>query len=1095
MTENFNILVNKLNSFKTKFYFYKLLRGIIITLLVLLLVYTVFSIVEYYVFLNRNIRTIVFFGFIVFGVLLFVQFIIVPLLKIARILTPIDLKSAARLIQKHFSEINDKLINIIELANSDEDRYSNEIVQASIDQKIRQLKVFNFNEAVQFKNIKKVGIYLIISVISAFLLFLLNSNIYTDSTKRLVHYNQQFEKPAPFIFSLKNTVLKAKKGDAFKFLLITRGDEVPKLVYINIEGNNYLMKSDGDGNFEYEMASVINPVQFYFTDLKFNSKTFFLKLIPKPGLNDFSCAISPPKYTGLPSQEFKNIGDLQIPAGTSVKWQFKGIDIDQLFIKLNDSTQFDAVLNDNFFEIEKNIYKSTSYNVFIKNNETENELALTFSIEVIPDLFPEIKVVQVEDSIRLSRFYFKGVINDDYGFTGLNFHYNINESDSAITIPFLRSLTDQEFYFSFDFNELKQNEGTISYYFSVSDNDAVNGSKTTTSDSFVFTFPDKEEIAANDKEKFNQLENMLKDSRELSKEIQIDLKNLQFKNMDSNISDWEKSQMVNDIISKQNKLENLYEQIKQDNENLNNYLNSFDKQNQEMVEKQKQIEELLDEVFTDELKKLMEEFNKLAQDFDSKKLNQLSKNMDLSMEDLQKQLDRNLEMLRKMKIEQKIQNVIDELYSIANEQDSLAIKVTDKQKLDEVGSEVSENQKDIKQLENDLNDALELNNKLEKPLLFDDFDEDFDNVNSSFEESKSEIEKKNRKKAQKSLKTTSENLQNLAFGMQQMLNANQKKNNSENIANLKQILSNLIFMSFSQEDILNSLRNISSKDPRLVQLNKSQKKILDESLIVKDSLYALAKRTPAITGMVNNELLAMQMNLDKATQQMEEALFPNARVSQQFVITAVNNLALMLNEALENLEKQQANAQPGDQECEKPGNGKPGMDLLKKAGENIKQQLQQMIDQMKKGNPQNMSKQLGQSLMEHEMMQQMLRDMINNGSVGSGTKKKLQEIDNLLEQNRKELMSKKIGAQTLSRHNLITTRLLEAEKGEIERDFDDKRESKTAKEFYSNPLKFFKYNENDNFTIEYLNRNTHKLNNFYTKKYKEYLNNIEKNGE
>ena len=43
------------------------------------------------------------------------------------------------------------------------------------------------------------------------------------------------------------------------------------------------------------------------------------------------------------------------------------------------------------------------------------------------------------------------------------------------------------------------------------------------------------------------------------KDIQQDLKNLQLKNMDTNISDWEKSQMVSDIISKQNRLEKLYD--------------------------------------------------------------------------------------------------------------------------------------------------------------------------------------------------------------------------------------------------------------------------------------------------------------------------------------------------------------------------------------------------------------------------------------------------------------------------------------------------------------------------------------------------------
>jgi hypothetical protein len=167
------------------------------------------------------------------------------------------------------------------------------------------------------------------------------------------------------------------------------------------------------------------------------------------------------------------------------------------------------------------------------------------------------------------------------------------------------------------------------------------------------------------------------------------------------------------------------------------------------------------------------------------------------------------------------------------------------------------------------------------------------------------------------------------------------------------------------------------------------------------------------------------------------------------------------------------------------------MNLLKQASESIKQQLQQMIEQMKNGNPQNMSKQMGQSLMQHEMMQQMLRDMMNNGSVGSDAKKQLQQIDNMLEQNRKELINKSINAETIARQNQITTRLLEAEKAEMERDFEDKRESQTADEFYSNPIKFFEYKEKENFSIEYLNKNSHKLHNFYNNKYKQYLKNIE----
>lgn len=1091
MTKNFNILVHKLNAFRFKYYSFKLLKGLILTFFFLLALFTAFSVVEYFVYLSSEIRKLVFFGFVIFGGLLTLQFIAVPLLKLAHILKPIDIKASSLIIQNHFKDIKDKLLNIIELSEIDDTSYSSEIVLASIDQKINELSVFDFRQAVQYRNLKMVSIYFLTSLLVTLLVFMVNKSILTTAPQRIIHYNTQFVKPAPFEFQLLNTDLKAKKGDPFKIQMEVRGDELPQVTYINIEGNNYLMKSTAAGVFEFEMASVINPVNFYFTDLKFKSDTYFLELLPKPGINHFDVKVTPPSYTGLPVLDYENIGDMQVPHGTLVKWNFQGIDIDTLYLQFSDSVNFGAKKTASGFEVENQFFNASDYHVFIKNELTEAELALTYSVDVLPDLYPEIEVVQVQDSMQMTRFFFRGVIGDDYGFSALNFHYNLNNSDSAIAIPFVKNLNDQEFYFSFDFAEVPLGSGVISYYFSVTDNDVLNNFKTTTSDGFVFNLPNRSEIAENEKEQFQKLEEMLQQSEQLTREIQEDLENLQLKNMDTNVSEWEKSQMVNQILSKQSELEKLYDRIKQDNEKLNNYLNSFNQQNEEIREKQQQIEELLDEVFTDELKQLLEEFQKLAEEFDDKRLNELTEQMNFTYEDLQKQLDRNLEMLRKMKVEQKLQNVIDELNKMAAEEEKMAEDVSEKSNFETIQEQLEKQKKDLENFQNEINDALQLNQELEKPMNFDDFNEEFEDIEKSMENSKNELQKNNRKKSGSNLKETSEKMKNTAFAMQQMLNSNTMEQNMENIQNLRQILSNLVYLSFQQENVLNGLADINAIDPVLNDLNLQQRRIKDQSQIVKDSLYALAKRTPQINSMVNNELITMELNLDKTLDEMTEGLYPNARASQQFVITASNNLALMLNEALENLEKQMANAQPGDQQCENPGQGQSGMNLLKQESESIKQQLQQMIEQMKNGNPQNMNQQMGQSLMQHEMMQQMLREIMNNGSVGSDARKALQEIDNILEQNRKQLMNKNVNAQMIERQNQITTRLLEAEQAELEREFEDERESRSAEDFQSNPAQFFEYQIRDNSTLEYLNRNSHKLSNFYNNKYKQYLNNMQ----
>jgi hypothetical protein len=1091
MTENFNILVHKLNTFRFKYYSFKLIKGIILTFFILLALFTVFSLTEYFVYLSSEIRKVLFFGFLLFGGLLTVQFIALPLLKLLHIIKPIDIKTSSQIIQKHFKDIKDKLLNIIELSEINDSVYSNEIILASIDQKIDELSVFDFSQAVQFKNLRLVLSYFLISFLFTATVFLVNKSVFTTAPQRIIHYNMQFIKPAPFEFQLLNTELKAKKGDSFKIKMEVRGDELPQVAYINIEGNNYLMKNTSAGIFEFEMTSVINPVNFYFTDLKFNSDTYFLQLLPKPGINHFEVTVTPPVYTGLPVLEHENIGDLQVPHGTIVKWNFQGIDIDTLYLAFADSVTIGAEQTASGFEVKNQFFKASDYHVFIKNDLTEPELAFSYAVDVLPDLYPEIKIVQVQDSLQVTRFFFKGTIGDDYGFSALNFHYNINNNDSAIAIPLVKNMNDQEFYFGFDFAELAIQSGLVSYYFSVTDNDVLNNYKTTTSDNFIFNLPNREEIAANEKEQFEKLEEMLQESEQLTREIQDDLDNLRLKNMDTNVSDWEKSQMVDQILSKQSELEKLYDRIKQDNEKLNNYLNSFNQQNEEIKQKQQQIEELLDEVFTDELKKLLEEFQKLAEEFDNNKLNDLTEKMNFTYEDLQKQLDRNLEMLRKMKVEQKLQNVIDDLSKMATEEEEMAEDVSENSNYDDIQEQLENHKKQLENLQNEINDALQLNEELEKPMNFDDFSEEFEDIEKSMENSQDVLQKKNRKKSGSGLKENSEKMKNTAFAMQQMLNSNTMEQNMENIQNLRQILSNLVYLSFEQENVLNSLTGINSIDPVLNELNLQQSRIKDQSQIVKDSLYALAKRTPQINSMVNNELITMELNLDKAMDEMAEGLYPNARASQQYVMTASNNLALMLNEALENLEKQMANAQPGDQQCENPGQGQSGMNLLKKESESIKQQLQQMIEQMKNGNSQNMNQQMGQSLMQHEMMQQMLREIMNNGSVGSDARKTLQEIDNMLEQNRKQLINKNVNAQMISRQNQITTRLLEAEKAEMEREFEDERESRSAEDFHSNPAQFFEYQIRDNSTLEYLNRNSHKLSNFYNNKYKQYLNNMQ----
>ncbi len=1087
MNTDFNILVKKLDSFRRRYYLYRFLRGTILFLFVSIVLFLFINIIEYQLYMSSVWRRIMFLTSIVFLTLLFVRYVFFTALHVIGLIKSLNYKRASHLIYGFMPEIKDKLLNVLELHENVNTVYSQDITNAAISQKINELKIFDFSKAINMKGLRNLFGYFLLSFLSVFVIHFFNSSLFIESGNRIIRYNQQFVKPSPYSFLWVNQVKGIKKGESFTLQLQCEGNDIPSVMYLNIGGNNYLMTSAGEDTFEFELVSLINPVNFYFTDLKYLSENFLLDIIPVPVINGFSTQITPPDYTNVPKMRLENIGDMKVPKGSKVKWTFEAYDTDSVMIIFNHK---DTLMTNkdgrNIFIVDKLILQPAFYEILLKNEKTEYELLMNFRIDVTEDMFPEIKIAQMVDSNRMTRFYFKGNIHDDYGFSDLQFHVNIELEDSSITLPFNRYILPQEFYYSIDIQDYNVKNKTISYYFSVTDNDGVNGPKTTTSESYSFVFPDRDELTQKQSDEFNKIEELLKESQQIANELKEDLKDLQLKNLNSNISDWEKAKLAEDLMNKKDHLEQVLQQIENSYKDLNSFQNTFNEQSAELVKKQEQIQELLDDVLTDELKKLLEEFSELAKEFSDQRLNQLSKKMDLSFDDLSKQLDRNLQMLKKMKLEQNIQNIIEEVKQIQERQENAALEITEKSNFEDLQDEMISDHQNIENIEEQISNIMEENNILDKPLMFDKFEDEINDIKENIRNSLKELQQKNRRNSSGSMKNTSEKLKNLAFNMQQMLNANQMEQNQENIQNLKQILKNLLVLSFEQEDVLRNINNISVNDPVWVRLTRKQRELIIQSEVIRDSLYALAIRAPQIGNVVNNELLAIAINLDRSSELMNEGNISQALSNQQLVITATNNLALMLSEILQQIEDQMNN--PGDGEGEpQPGQGGKQMSMMKQQSENLKEQLQKMIDQMKNGN-QPMSKDMSESLMMHEMMQQMLRELMNSGSIGEGARKQLQDVDRILEQNRRDLMNKNVNPAMVRRQNEIMTRLLEAERSEMERDQDNKRESNTADDqFYSNPALFFEFDQKQNITIENLQRDNLKLNNFYQNKFKNYV--------
>jgi hypothetical protein len=1105
MTKDFDILLSKLDAFIRRYYLNQILRGSILAAAVTGTYFLLIAVIEYFGHLGITARTIIFYTSLLLLTAVLFWFIIRPLLGFLKIGKRISYRDASRILRQHFPQMQDKLENSLELAEMAEmSPGSRDLIMASVAQKTEELKPLPFLSALPWKKSLTAAKYLVPPVIIILLILFFWPTALSEGTERIVKHRQEFVPPPPFEFVLNNEDLSVKKGDDINLAVTTKGNNLPDKVWVHFNGNHLLMQQESANQFVHTFRNINNPLTIHFESGSVVSDQYQIEVLPAPALTDFRVKITPPAYTGEASRELKNQGDINMPAGSVIEWAFNTRETDRLFLLFSDSTTLPANKQDVFFTADTSLLRSTGYSITMANSHFKSDNPLQYSIHVIPDLYPSIQVTQKRDSSDLNIFYFNGIISDDYGFKSLKFVYNAWDTpDSLKSVPvqFNTSLSPQEFYFAWDFSQFADTDAnSIKYYFEVGDNDAIHGSKTSRSNVHEFRFPGSEELNQLNEETNKAIEDKIKEAQKLSESLQKDIKDLQRKLIDKNMSDWERKQTMEKINEKQNSLQNMMQNIREQNKQRNQMMDSYSQSREEIRQKQEQVENLMDELMDEEMKKMLEELNELMKNNQTDEMNELMEDLDMSYEDLNKQLDNNLEMLKRMEVEQRMENTIDELEKLSEEHKELSEKTKNKESSPEnLKKEQAEDQEKLEDIKEEFEKTMEKNEGLKDPMDMKNFDEQFEQIQQEMQKAGEKLDQKKENKASEHQQNSSEQMKQLSEDMQSMMQQAMMQSASENMEDLKQLLENLIQFSFDQEELIEKFSSINSRDPRFKSIIKEQGKVRKSYEMINDSLTALGSRVPQIGGIIRKEQKSIRNELENVMDEIEDNRIYRARTAQQNVMTHANNLALLLSEALDQMQQQMNSMANSNSSCKKKnGKGKPQMGEMRQRQQSLKKQMQDMLEMMKNGQKpgqkpgskgqKQMSKQISKMMAEQEIMQQMLNEIMSEQNISPESAKMLQEINRMLEESKNELINRNITPDLLKRQEQILTRMLEAEKSEFEREIDKQRKSEEARyQKISNPEKAFREAAEKESFNELLEFSRLKMTRFYKEKYKEYL--------
>ena len=1115
-------LISRLDAFIRKYYANQVIRGTLVFLSCLLFYILTVSVGEYYLYLPVWSRVTIVSVFVVLGLSSLIAWVIIPLTKMGRLGKVISHEEAANIIGKHFPEVSDRLLNILQLKNQHDAHASRELAEASINQKIKQISVVPIANAVDFSRNKKYLPYLLPLLLAGVFILVAAPNVFKESSSRLLQPTKAFEKPAPFQFVIKNLSLTAIRNADFVITVETKGSTLPAEASIEMGNERIPMQPMENHSFQYTFKNVTDPVSFRFYGAGFYSSSNTLKVVQRPVLKAFKVQINYPAYTGKKNETRNSLSDMTLPAGTTVSWAFVTDHTDAATIRFGNGAPADLVKSATMYASQYRFMNDTTYTITLLNKTAGIADSFKYQVQVIPDQYPVIQLQQFRDTVSGKQVLLTGTAGDDYGITRVTFNYEISDKNKAVvskSIPVKitpGALTTFNQYLDILSLDLKPGQ-KLSYYIEAWDNDGVHGSKASRSEVMTYLMYNDKQIDSAINENSKQISSGISNSSARTQQLQSDYKDMQSKMLQSESLDWDQQQSLQEMMKKQMELKTDIENIKQ----------RFEEQKQQseqknysddLKDKQKDLDKQIDNLLNKELQEQMKKLQELMQKLNKEQAVEAMKQMEQDNKLFKMDMERMKELYHQMEMQMRMEDLANKMDDLAKKEEELQKKTenssNDKQDLnksdqnkkdansdkkDQQGSkddlskkdansskkdqqELSKEQKDLKdKLDKAMKEDMKEIQKLDKESKKSDKPEEEEQMGKEAEEdmqqSEEQLDKNDKSSAGKSQGKAAKKMKEMAKSLREKAGGESIDEIEIDIRATRQILTNLIRLSFDQEDLMNSVRITSFTSQAYINNQEEQNRLYGNSRMIRDSLFELSKRISKLSVTINKETTELEYKMKKTVGALEDRNKGVALTDQQYVMTHTNNLALMLNEVLANLMQMESLAKkPGEgapgkgKPCMKPGSSpKPGpgqqmSDIItgqKQLGESMQKmqkpggkkpgqgQGQQQGDKGNQGDNGEYgdAEQLARLAEQQASLRRRIQELSSLlNSKGLGNSKELKDIDQKMDKNETDIVNRRISNELLIRQKEIETRMLEVEKSLREQEQDDKRSSNTAKD-------------------------------------------------
>ncbi len=815
----------------------------------------------------------------------------------------------------------------------------------------------------------------------------------------------------------------------------------------------------------YTFKNLRSTVSYYFMSGKRRSSTHTIRVVHKPIVTNLKLTLTPPAYTGEPSEVIENSGG-NIKALEGTKVVIEGVSNNMLRaarVAFDEEDPTPVTFKNDTFWFEFTALKDGSYTVLLEDtlhHKTDDPLVHT--VEVFDDHPPSLDVLEPSDNPELPRNYrvdMSFAASDDYGiqYAGVFSRMGRVEQFLETVIPLEDQTGKKEVAKAFTWNleEISFFPGDyIEFYIEVRDNNTVTGPGVARSRMFHLSAPTMAELYEKIRKEETERSSLFEEAIKEGEILKDRLEKLEREFIKTEKFEWSQKKEIDKAVASQQSIEDKIEEIQK---SLSESLQSMSDNrmtSQQIGEKLEEIQELLEEINSDILEKYINKLQESMEKLTPEDIRKALEELNLSAEELLEKLERTANLLEEIRKEQRMEELVRESEELMDNQRELNEKTgeadageeSEMKELSEKQSELADKTSDLK---NDIEDfAKEVNDaKCSSQLQEASRELSRKKTSQKMQNASEEINEGQIQKAQQNQSEALEDMVNLFRTMSEAQAAMQSNMRQRMAMNLQRFAKQTLRLSFKQEDLAERLEDrISVENPgnvrSLAEEQQSYYKALEQ---LTNELGEVAKTTllisPELLRKLGESLYRMQSAILFLEQNEPFMSFANASQA----VGSLNEATIKLLETL--------------QQCSTGGSCSGAgieslMQQLLSGEQQIIQQTKEMLalqllqEQMRQQQQAELRQLAGQQRALQDVAEDIQRNFDENKEILGRLDKMIEDMEEVL----RDFESGMVNERTLEVEQRILSRLLDAQRSVHTRDYETTRTSTTAEDIFSRKL-------------------------------------------